>query len=868
MNRLTIVIVGLCLLFTLARCQNSDPVATFAANSNTLADSTLSTNNITLSGDRFRQPNEAFYFFGRGERVQVNTPSYLPFIKDFSVSLWFRTKSQSRIEILSVNPGSATDNLNFDLSPTTGMWIYWNSGGALGMNIPELNLMDDEWHHLLFSRKGEDVRLYVDGEFKMNTTFAGPIGGSGNLLIGGGEEYPFEGWIDDIQIYSYALSDDAIINLYTARPFFAVPRQNSLVYGGQNLQVLLRANRLKSVDPGHVDLEVSYNNGASWRLIASNLSLADTLYTWAVPVFNGSRICKVRLKDSKTAQIIANSDGFKINVASVVTTYEWQQVTADAPFIPRDGAGAIIFNNSVWFMGGWNPEKFSTITTNELWKSTDGVTWEAKGNAPWEGRHVAGWVNFDKRIWLVGGDINQERYQTDEWYSDDGVTWTKVLDKLPWTARASHMVAAFNDKLWMVGGQEFNFGTLQGDSLFNDVWNSEDGIHWHLVTSSAPWKGRGFGKLVSFKNRLWLLGGGRYNEPQEFLNEVWSTTDGVIWTRHPNPPWRPRFFHESLVYDNKLWILGGVGDNVRNLSDVWWTIDGSTWNEVQNTPWPPRHAATAFVLKDELFIACGTAGNHPQELENDVWKLSKNLKIELPCPDIVIRGFEENFTIAVNGSNTYAYQWFKDSEPIPGQTFRSLDIREDGFYKLTVTDSDKSATSNEVRVLFTPKAELNINNDTTTYEEELKLDAYHDSTYAYTWYFQDEVVPGASSSSFTARFEGKYYLKVTSRNGIAAFSDPIEITFATNKLATDESHLVLDNAGLDYINMYYVSHSYVGRIMMEIIDLNGRLLASETSEKTSTTKYFTANIGNLPTGMYVAVVRTGDEKKSKKFYKK
>jgi hypothetical protein len=35
--------------------------------------------------------------------------------------------------------------------------------------------------------------------------------------------------------------------------------------------------------------------------------------------------------------------------------YVWHQVAADAPFAPRDGAGALVHDGRMWLLGGWYP---------------------------------------------------------------------------------------------------------------------------------------------------------------------------------------------------------------------------------------------------------------------------------------------------------------------------------------------------------------------------------------------------------------------------------------------------------------------------------------------------------------------------------
>ncbi|MCA9133164.1 MAG: hypothetical protein KDA45_08415, partial [Planctomycetales bacterium] len=55
--------------------------------------------------------------------------------------------------------------------------------------------------------------------------------------------------------------------------------------------------------------------------------------------------------------------------------YHWVNVTQTAAYAPRDGAGALVFQDKMWLLGGWNPpdrEHFPLDCNNEVWNSTDG----------------------------------------------------------------------------------------------------------------------------------------------------------------------------------------------------------------------------------------------------------------------------------------------------------------------------------------------------------------------------------------------------------------------------------------------------------------------------------------------------------------
>ena len=141
----------------------------------------------------------------------------------------------------------------------------------------------------------------------------------------------------------------------------------------------------------------------------------------------------------------------------MVPQYKWEFVTDKPSWAGRDGAGALIFKDRMWLLGGWNPldkKNFPTTTNSEVWSSQDGINWSLElHKAPWEGRHTAGYTVHDNKMWIVGGDVNQGHYQNDVWSSTDGVRWQLVNADVPWGPRALHCPASFKSELWIIGGQ-------------------------------------------------------------------------------------------------------------------------------------------------------------------------------------------------------------------------------------------------------------------------------------------------------------------------------------------------------------------------------------------------------------------------------
>ena len=307
--------------------------------------------------------------------------------------------------------------------------------------------------------------------------------------------------------------------------------------------------------------------------------------------------------------------------------YQWTCITNEADFAGRDGAGALVFKDKMWLLGGWNPGDkvhFPRICNSEVWSSIDGATWTLENaQAPWEGRHTAGYAVHNGRMWIVGGDCNQRHYQNDVWSSADGIHWDLVNSNVQWAPRVLHYTLVFDSKIWVIGGQTMPGFAGGQETFYRDVWSSPDGVAWTRVTDRAPWPARGMiGGSVVFQDRMWLLGGGTYDTPttpsRNFYNDVWSSADGANWTRHVQcAAWAPRQYHDVAAFDGRMWVLEGYNRESGNRRDVWYSADGVNWYEVPDTPWPARHAASVFVYDDALWMV---AGNN---MFPDVWKLTR-----------------------------------------------------------------------------------------------------------------------------------------------------------------------------------------------------------------------------------------------------
>lgn len=298
------------------------------------------------------------------------------------------------------------------------------------------------------------------------------------------------------------------------------------------------------------------------------------------------------------------------------------QALMQLQFLPRDGGGALVFQNKMWLLGGWNPAN-ELSTNSEVWSSADGSNWSFICDAPWERRHMAGWLVYDDRLWVVGGDNNTGHYQNDVWSSVDGINWVEETDSVPWANRATQMTTVFNGSMWLMGGQQLNLNpdvVLPPGVAYNDVYSSTDGKNWTLVTQNAGWSPRGqmIGNVV-YGGKMWVLGGGTY-DIRTYLNDVWNSPDGVNWTQvTASAPWAGRQYHDVAVFDNKIWVVaGGTYASEGGSTDVWYSTDGLNWSNLAGTPWLMRHAASVWVFQNSLWFGCGS----DSAVYNDIWKLT------------------------------------------------------------------------------------------------------------------------------------------------------------------------------------------------------------------------------------------------------
>lgn len=301
----------------------------------------------------------------------------------------------------------------------------------------------------------------------------------------------------------------------------------------------------------------------------------------------------------------------------------WVRETPAAQWQPRDSQGELVFRNKLWIFGGW----FNSYEAppRDVWSSENGKDWKlVEKKAPWIHSDLPMTISFQDKMWLMGGWYNgrlpDHGASNQVWASQDGTQWEQIAKAATWSPRLAAGLVEFQGRMWILGGTE-NYYFGNDKSLKNDVWSSKDGKDWRLETDNAPWAPRAYHQAAVLGDTMYVFGGGNYVPKYHAKNDVWSSKDGKNWKLETdNAPWSPRLWFSSAVYRDRIWVLGGWSNNPsRNWGDIWSSADGKNWEQFQSKAiWKERHEHSAFVFQDKLWIA----GGHAQPLSSEVWSLN------------------------------------------------------------------------------------------------------------------------------------------------------------------------------------------------------------------------------------------------------
>lgn len=200
---------------------------------------------------------------------------------------------------------------------------------------------------------------------------------------------------------------------------------------------------------------------------------------------------------------------------------------------------------------------------SSAWQSANGTDWERLSDIPLKTRMVGAAAKLGESIYYVDGDKVLK--------SSDGTSWEVLTERAPfWSRQAGTLVAHDNRLLYIAGATpreesgERRYNDLRS---YSDVWSSSDGVKWTRILDRAPWSARMWPTVIVKDNRIWLFGGFS-NEINANLGDLWVSDNGVDWlpVHLPGGP-SPRHFATPYATDDGIIFAAGNAWPVQN--DVW-----------------------------------------------------------------------------------------------------------------------------------------------------------------------------------------------------------------------------------------------------------------------------------------------------------
>jgi len=258
--------------------------------------------------------------------------------------------------------------------------------------------------------------------------------------------------------------------------------------------------------------------------------------------------------------------------------------------------------DTLYYAGGRETVDITFLThADDVWSSTDAVTWTPAGLLPFN-LYNGVMLVLEDALWFIGGREDLTTWHSEVWRSTDGATWS-VIGNLP-APRAAHEGAIFQERIWIVGG--YNAGTT-----FATVWSSADGVAW---TDHPPFPTSTYGgTLASFDGRLWYIGG--YNDSVSF-DDVWSTSDGNTWTELTAVLPAPCHSSAFTRFEGSEYLVGG--EEAACETDVVRRAAGSAWGSIATLAFTAENG-TAEVFRNEMIFAGGNSDRVMSSTDGVTW---------------------------------------------------------------------------------------------------------------------------------------------------------------------------------------------------------------------------------------------------------
>ena len=204
---------------------------------------------------------------------------------NFSLSVWIKPRSFSSFQHII---GAPFQNGFYIGADETDLTFNLFNGTVWGITAPTVT--PDTWNHYVFIRDGDTLKLYANNTFIGDVSVAGEsFTGDPIFSVGGGEfdEYYFNGDIDEMALYSRAITVPEISTLYNSgngTNYAGSPSSNMVSYWSLNESSGIRYDSHGSNNLS--ENPASTTGVTAWADQSGNTNNASPVD--APPVFNAS----------------------------------------------------------------------------------------------------------------------------------------------------------------------------------------------------------------------------------------------------------------------------------------------------------------------------------------------------------------------------------------------------------------------------------------------------------------------------------------------------------------------------------------------------------------------------------------------------
>lgn len=216
-------------------------------------------------------------------------------------------------------------------------------------------------------------------------------------------------------------------------------------------------------------------------------------------------------------------------------------------------------------------------------------------------------------------------------------------------------------------------------------------------------------------------------------------------------------------------------------------------------------------------------------------------------------------TIVANTGAGYTYQWFKNGNLIIGATSSTFSANKGGYYQVQVNTAEGCFALSEsvtLTLVTGPNANISAPNGTSLCAT-VKLKASYAVGYTWQWYFDGNLIGGATSYSYIATAAGSYYCIVS--NGTCSRQ-----TASLNVTACRAGDIT---ASINTFNIYpnptssqftielMLADDLNGKADVFVMNTVGEIIYSSTAEVTNGNIISEMNLNNdISSGLYIVKV--------------